>query len=116
MSWIRTLGLALLILLLAAGSLIAATSGLSILVRPGVTDVEYSGVSVRIESTDDVMVYLDTLDGEVVGRVEAVPGTDSADVTITVLEDPNRVIFSGRVVAPSWFADYLPCETGRGEQ
>jgi hypothetical protein len=114
-SWIRSIFLTLSFLLLAATVVTAAVT-LGYWIGPGVTELNYQGVDIRIDSTDNVIVYLAVENGEVVGRVEAGPGTQSATVAITVLDDPERVIFKGRVVAPSWFSDYLPYETGRGEQ
>ena len=113
--WIRPVFLTLGLLVVAA-SLVAAATTLSIWIGPGVTELTYEGMDIRIDSSGDVIVYLSFQDGDVVGRVEGIPGGGSASVTITVLDDPDRVIFDGRVVAPNWFSDYLPQETGRGEQ
>ena len=110
-----TLGLLAMAATLAVTLVVAATT-LSVWISPGVTELTYDGVDVRIDSSGDVIVYLSVENGDVVGRVEAAPGTKGATVTITVLDDPDRIIFDGRVVAPSWFTDYLPHETGRGEQ
>lgn len=113
--WIRPVFLILGFLAMTA-TLVAAATTLSIWIGPGVTELTYEGVDIRIDSSGDVIVYLSFQDGDVVGRVEAIPGSGSAIVTITVLDDPDRIIFDGRVVAPKWFSDYLPQETGRGEQ
>lgn len=115
MRWMRTTLLALAIVATSAG-LGTALQTLSLWVEAGVTEFEYSGYDVRVETTAEVIVYLSIEDGEVVGRVDTAPDTRSATVTITVIDDPERVIFEGRVVAPSYFSDYLPSETGRGEQ
>jgi hypothetical protein len=115
MSWIRPLWLSLAVLAVAAAP-VAAASTLSIWVGSGVTELTFEGVDIRIETTGDVVVYLSMEDGHVVGRVELATGSRSATVSITLLDDPDRVIFEGRIVVPYWFADYLPQETGRGEQ
>jgi len=115
-SWIRHTFLTLALLAMTVALVAAATTTFSIWVGSGVTELTYAGVDVRIDTTGDVIVYLSIEDGDVVGRVEAVPGTRSATVTITILDDPDRVIYEGGVVAPHWFADYMPEETGRGEQ
>jgi hypothetical protein len=115
MRWIRST-LLVLTLWAASASMVGAFGVLSLYVEPGVTEFKYEGFDVRVETTADVIVYLTLEDGEVVGRVDAAPGTRSANVVITVMDDPERIIFEGRVEAPSWFADYLPTETGRGEQ
>jgi len=114
-SWIRSLlpGLALLVLIATP---VVAASTLSLWVGSGVTELTFEGVDLRIETSGDVIVYLSMEDGHIVGRVELAAGTRSATVTITLLDDPDRVIFEGRIVVPYWFADYLPQETGRGEQ
>ena len=114
-SWIRPFFLSLAVLVVAVTPVAAATT-LSIWVGQGVTELTFEGIDIRIESTGDVIVYLSIEDGHVVGRVELAPGSRSASVTITLVDDPDRVIFDGRIVAPSWFSDYLPQETGRGEQ
>jgi hypothetical protein len=115
MRWIRPLFFSAIFLALGA-TLIFAAETLSVWVSPGTTDIEFAGVTVRVETNADVIVYLSASDGQVVGQVSTAPGVRSATVTISVVEDPSRVIFDGRVVAPVWFADYLPQETGRGEQ
>lgn len=115
MRWIRTLLLALT-LVVATSALTGALETLSLYVAPGTTEFEYQGFDVRVETTGEIIVHLTVEHGEVVGQVDAMPGTRSATVTITVIADPERIIFEGKVVAPSWFADYLPQETGRGEQ
>lgn len=115
MRWIRPLFLAVILLAVGA-TLIFAAETLSIWVGPGTTDIDFAGVTVRVETSADVIVYLSANDGQVSGRVSTAPGTRSATVTIIIADDPERVIFDGRVVAPVWFADYLPHETGRGEQ
>ena len=115
MRWIRTLCLSAAILGMATTLLFAAET-LAIWVGPGVTEFEYAGFDVRVETSGDVIVYLSIVDGEVVGRVDAAPGTRGANVLVTLVDDPTRIIFEGRVVAPVWFTDYLPHETGRGEQ
>lgn len=104
------------VLLAVSATLIFAAETLSIWVGPGTTEIDFAGVTVVVESSDDVIVYLSAVDGQVTGRVSTAPGTRSATVTIILADDPERVIFTGRVVAPVWFADYLPQETGRGEQ
>lgn len=115
MRWMRRTLLALA-LVAASAPLGSALETLSIGIGPGTTELQYAGYDVRVETTGDVIVYLSIEDGEVVGRVDALPGTAGATVTITVIADPDRVIFEGRVVAPTVFSDYLPQETGRGEQ
>ena len=115
MRWIRTLWLTAAILGMATTLLFAAET-VAIWVGPGVTDIEYEGFDVRVETSGDIIVYLSVEDGEVVGRVDAAPGTRGATVLVTLVDDPSRIIFEGRVVAPVWFTDYLPHETGRGEQ
>ena len=95
---------------------VVAASTLSLWVGSGVTELTFEGVDLRIETSGDVIVYLSMEDGHIVGRVELAAGSRSATVTITLLDDPDRVIFEGRIVVPYWFADYLPQETGRGEQ
>jgi hypothetical protein len=115
MRWIRTFCLSLAILAMAA-SIPFALEERSIWVQPGVAELEYLGFEVRVEASDDVIVHLSLVDGEVVGRVDAAPGTRGANVLITIVDDPERIIFQGRVVAETWFADYFPNETGRGEQ
>ena len=104
------------ILLALGATLLFAAETLSIWIGPGTTDIEFAGVTVRVETNADVIVYLSASDGQVVGQVSTAPGTRSATVTIILADDPSRIIFDGRVVAPVWFADYLPQETGRGEQ
>lgn len=115
MRWIRPLFFSAVLLSFGA-TLILAAETLSIWVGPGTTDIEFAGVTVRVETNADVIVSLSGVDGQVTGQVSTAPGTRSARVTITIADDPDRVIFDGRVVAPVWFADYLPQETGRGEQ
>ena len=115
MRWFRILGLCVAVLGIAGTSLFAAET-LAIWVAPGVTEFEYEGFTVRVETSDDVIVYLSIVDGEVVGRVDAAPGTRGATVLVVLVNDPERIIFEGRVVAPAWFTEFLPKETGRGEQ
>jgi hypothetical protein len=115
MRWIQTFWLTVLILAMGA-AMPSALEERSIWVEPGVTEFEYAGFDVRVETSDDVIVHLSLVDGEVVGRVDAAPGTRGASVLITIVDDPERIIFQGRVVAETWFADYFPNETGRGEQ
>lgn len=116
MRWIRTFLVSVALLALGAAVLPAAESTFSIWVSPGTTDIEFAGTVVRVETSATVIVSLTAADGQIVGQVDPAPGTRSATVTITVADDPARVIFDGRVVAPVWFSDYLPSETGRGEQ
>lgn len=104
------------LLALSAVVVLAAASTMSIWIAAGTTVFDFAGTDVRVESTGGVIVHLSQEDGEVVGRVELAPGSSGARVKITLVDDPDRIIFEGRVVAPSWFADYLPHETGRGEQ
>jgi hypothetical protein len=111
----RTFLFTLILLAFGASTLVAVESR-TFWVGPGVTELDYMGIGVRVETTDDVIVQLSMEDGEVVGRVSTAPGTYNAQVLIVVADDPERVIFQGRVVAPVWFTDYLPHETGRGEQ
>jgi hypothetical protein len=115
MNWIRPLLFAAILLAVGATSLCAYQAD-TFYVRDGITELEFEGITVRVESTGDVIVQLSLVDGVVVGQVSAAPGTYSASVLIVVADDPDRIIFQGRVVAPIWFTDYLPQETGRGEQ
>ena len=83
--------------------------------EPGTTEVELEGHQIRIETTGSIIVFF-YIDGDVIeGEVENAPGTRSSTVTITVVGDPDRVIFQGRVVDAKEFRDYIPHETGQGE-
>lgn len=116
MRWTRPFLITAALLALSSALVLAAISTISVWVDPGTTEFEFVGVGVRVETTGPVIVHLSQEDGEVVGRVDPAPGTPGAKVKITLVVDPDRVIFEGKVVSPSWFADYLPYETGRGEQ
>jgi len=113
---IRPLLFSVVVVLLGTALALAATITLSIQVPPGNTEIDFSGDAVLVETTDFVVVYLSKIDGQVTGRVDPAPGTTSARVKITLVDDPDRIIFEGRVVTPIYFSDYLPQETGRGEQ
>ena len=115
MKWIRPLLYSAILLVIGVTSPSAVESG-TYFVPPGVAELEFDGMVVRVEASDDVIVRLSIVDGALVGQVSAAPGTFIAQVVIVVADDPERIIFQGRVVAPTWFSDYLPQETGRGEQ
>ena len=113
---IRPLLFSLVVVLLGSVLALAASTTLSIQVPPGSTELDFFGDTVLVETTDFVIVHLSKVDGQVTGRVDPAPGTASARVKITLVDDPDRIIFEGRVVTPIYFSDYLPQETGRGEQ
>ena len=113
---LRLLSVSLLllpVLLVTEGT--EAANPVQMQIDAGVTEVEIEGHQIRIETTGDIIVSF-YIDGDIIeGEVENAPGTRTSTVTITVLGDPDRVIFSGRVVGMKAFREYIPHETGQGE-
>mgnify|MGYP000511859211 CR=1 FL=1 len=70
-------------------------------------------MTLRIETTAPVVLYLQISDGDITGTVES--SGVAASVTITLLGPPDEVIFRGRVGRGTIFAEYFPHETGQGE-
>jgi hypothetical protein len=100
------------LLLLASWPAIAANS-YKMAVDAGVTELEIDGVTLRVETTAEVVLYLQFSEGDITGTVESSGAT--ANVTIILLGPPDEVIFRGRVGRGTIFAEYFPQETGQGE-
>jgi hypothetical protein len=111
-----------LLIILIASSLVAVggaaardTSAVKAIVEPGSTTLLVSGQQVEVQTTSKIIVTLSLQNGQIQGDVELAPGSDPAQVRITVIGNPDQVIFDGRVDQKQLFLRVIPGETGQGE-